>query len=73
MAMHGDVAKLTEAVDGLKASSKSHGEKLDRLGNDVHAAKVVVGVVGGFISLVGIFLGIFLKALLDYLLRAPVK
>jgi hypothetical protein len=71
MAMQGSIFQLKEAVEGLKANSKSHGEKLESLGKDVHAAKVVVGLVGGFVGLVGIFLGIVLKALLDYLLRTP--
>jgi len=72
MAMQGVLGRLNEAVDNLKASSKSHGDKLESIGRDVHAAKVVVGVVGGIITLLGIFLGIILKALFDYLLRTQV-
>jgi hypothetical protein len=53
MRMQESVGRLTEAVTSLKDQSKSHGEKLDSIGKDVHAAKVVIGVVGGLIVLVG--------------------
>jgi hypothetical protein len=52
MAMQGTIGKLNEAVESLKGQSKSHGDKLDQIGKDVHAGKVVVGVVGGLILLV---------------------
>jgi hypothetical protein len=53
MRMQESVGRLTEAVSSLKDQSKSHGDKLDGIGKDVHAAKVVIGVVGGLIVLVG--------------------
>ncbi len=57
MNMQGTMGKLTEAVESLKGESKHHGEKLDQIGKDVYAAKVVIGVVGALIVLVGGFLG----------------
>jgi hypothetical protein len=53
MRMQESVGRLTEAVASLKETSKSHGEKLDGIGKDVHAAKVVISVVGGLIVVVG--------------------
>jgi hypothetical protein len=53
MNMQVTMGKLVEAVDSLKGVSKSHAEKLDQIGKDVHASKVVVGVVGGLILAVG--------------------
>ena len=67
MGMVGTVAKLTEAVESLKAQSKSHGDKLEMIGKDVHAAKVVVGVVGTLIIGAIGFVGWVAKAYLDYL------
>jgi hypothetical protein len=52
MAMQNTMGKLTEAVESLKAQSSRHGEKLEQIGKDVHAAKVVVSAVGGLILLV---------------------
>lgn len=46
------LGKLTEAVDSLKTQSKEHGIELKTIAKDVHAAKVVFGVVGGLILLV---------------------
>ena len=57
MAMQNTLGKLTEAVESLKDQSKGHGTKLDELGKDVHAAKVVVTVVGGLMLLVAGFIG----------------
>jgi hypothetical protein len=53
MRMQESMGRLTEAVSSLKDQSKAHGEKLDSLGKDVHAAKVVIGVVGGLIAIIG--------------------
>jgi hypothetical protein len=53
MRMQESMGRLTEAVSSLKDQSKSHGEKLDSIGKDVHAAKVVISVVGGLIILIG--------------------
>jgi len=51
------MGKLTEAVESLKEQSKEHGIHLRQIGNDVHAAKVVVGVVGTLILLSTGFIG----------------
>jgi hypothetical protein len=53
MRMQESVGRLSEAVSSLKDQSRAHGEKLDNIGKDVHAAKVVVSVLGGLILLVG--------------------
>jgi hypothetical protein len=73
MEMQNTLGGLTEATGALKAQSKAHGEKLESIGNDIHTAKVVIGVVGAFIGGVGVFLGIVLKSLLDYLIRTHFK
>ncbi|MDP9112807.1 MAG: hypothetical protein M3O20_03905 [Acidobacteriota bacterium] len=53
MRMQESVGRLTEAVSSLKDQSKAHSDKLDGIGKDVHAAKVVVSVIGGLIVLLG--------------------
>jgi hypothetical protein len=73
MNMTGTMGKLNEAVESLKTQSKSHGEKLEKIGNDVHAAKVVVGVVGTLAAAAIAFAGWVLKAYLDYLAASPHK
>ena len=73
MEMQKTLGQVTEAVTTLKDQSKTHGGKLEQMGKEIHAAKVVIGIVGGFIGLVGVFLGIVLKAVFDYLLRTQVK
>lgn len=52
---------LTEAVKTLKEQSKSHGEKLEAIGKDVHGAKV------GLQWSVAVFVGAV--AILGWLLR----
>ena|ERR1700719_3319309 len=47
--MQKTVGILTEAVNTLKDQFKHHDEKLDKIGNDVHAAKVVLKIVGAAI------------------------
>jgi hypothetical protein len=53
MKMQDTMGQLREAVGSLKDQSKQHGEKLDSIGKDVHAAKVVTGIVGTLIVVVG--------------------
>ncbi|MBZ5605776.1 MAG: hypothetical protein LAO79_26035 [Acidobacteriia bacterium] len=53
MRMQESMGRLTEAVASLKDQSKSHGEKLEAIGKDVHAFKVTVSVVGGLIVIIG--------------------
>ena len=48
---------LENAVKNLDNQSKEDGNKLDQIGKDVHAAKVVIGVVGTLIILAAGFLG----------------
>jgi hypothetical protein len=49
MRMQDTMGQLREAVGSLKEQSKSHDEKLDKIGKDVHAAKVVIYLFGGLI------------------------
>jgi len=53
MAMQNTMGKLTEAVESLKTQSTAHGNKLEAIGKDVHAAKLI----GGLLFLVAGFLG----------------
>jgi hypothetical protein len=63
MAMQNTMGRLTEAVESLKSQSKSHGEKLEEIGKDVHAAKIV----GAFLVLVAGFLGFVIHELIPLL------
>ena len=67
------LGKLTEAVETLKAKAASANKELRDVAKDVHTAKVVVGIVGGIVTLIATFLGIALKAYLDHLWRYPAK
>jgi len=49
MGMHTTIGKLVEAVESLKAQSQRQIDKIDQIGKDVHAAKVVVGVLVGIV------------------------
>jgi ABC-type nickel/cobalt efflux system permease component RcnA len=73
MGMQLTMGKLSEAVDSLKAESKRHDDKLDSIGKDVHAAKVVVSVIGALIVLAFGFLGWIGHEALQYLSSHPVK
>ena len=54
--LQNQLGRLTEAVEGLKATSKEHSSELKQIGKDIHAAKVVAGVLGGLILLVASFI-----------------
>jgi hypothetical protein len=73
MEMQKSVGKLTEAVESLKEQTRGHGHKLDQIGKDVHAAKVVIGVVGSLILVAAGFLGWIINTLFQYLSTHPVK
>jgi len=73
MNMQVTMGKLTEAVDSLKTQSNAQGEKIEHVARDIHAAKVVIGVVGGLIVAVGTFLGVVINALAQYLASHPAK
>lgn len=68
MKMQDTVSQLKEAVTSLKEQSKTHGEKLDQIGKDVHAAKVTMGVVGGLIIIIGGVIAWIINTSLQYLL-----
>jgi hypothetical protein len=62
---------VENAIKHLEGTTKDHGDKLDKVGKDVHAAKVVMSFVGGLIVLVGGFLGWTINTLLQYFLSHP--
>lgn len=64
------VGRLTEAVGSLKEQSKAQSEKLDGIGKDVHAAKVVIGVVGALIAVVA---GLFAWVVNTYIATHPAR
>ena len=70
MRMQESVGRLTEAVSSLKDQSKAHSDKLDSIGKDVHAAKVVVSVIGGLIVLLG---GVCAWLINTYISTPPTK
>jgi F0F1-type ATP synthase assembly protein I len=49
MGMQDTMGQLKEAVGSLKEQSKHHGDKLDQIGKDVHAAKVTMGVLSAVV------------------------
>ena len=68
MKMQDTLGQLKEAVGSLKEQSKHHGDKLEKIGNDVHAAKVVGWVIAGVAGL----LGWVFHELLQYLSAHPI-
>jgi hypothetical protein len=73
MAMQNTMGKVTEAVESLKGESKTQGDKLEKIGKDVHAAKIVLSVVGGLIVLAAAFIGWTINTGLQYFLAHPSK
>ena len=71
MVMQGTIGKLTEAVESLKAQSRTQGEKVDEIGKGIQAAKVVVGFIGGLIVVTAGFLGWVINEFLQYLSSHP--
>jgi hypothetical protein len=63
---------IETAIKNLEERSKEHSGKLDQIGKEVYAAKVVVGVVGGLIVLAGAFIGWVIYELLPYFVSHPV-
>jgi F0F1-type ATP synthase assembly protein I len=57
MRMQDTLGQLKEAVSSLKEQSKHHGDQLDQIGKDVHAAKVVMAVVGALVVGAAAFIG----------------
>jgi F0F1-type ATP synthase assembly protein I len=47
--MQRSLGGVENAVKNLESATKGHGDKLDQIGKDVHAAKVTMGVVGAII------------------------
>jgi hypothetical protein len=67
MKMQLALGKLTEAIDGPKADSRELRGEVSKLGKDMHAAKVVFGVVGTLIAGAVAFAGWAIKAYLDFI------
>lgn len=65
------LGKLTEAVESLKEQAKTHGRKLEEIGKDVHAAKIVIAVVGTLVAGAAAFLGFAIKLYVDYIRISP--
>ena len=57
MHMKESMGRLLEAVDSLKTDSKELRGEVSKLGKDIHAAKVVFGVVGTLIAAGVAFIG----------------
>src|ERR1700722_18310882 len=73
MNMQSTMGKLSEAIDSMKSQAKTHGEKIENIGKDIPAAKVVMGVIGGIVALVGAFLGWTINTAVQYFLNHPSK
>ncbi len=74
MRMQESIGRLSEAVENLKKQSERQGDKLDLIGKDVHAAKVVISVVGGLIVLAAGALWVLVKTALSfYMSNHPLK
>lgn len=69
MKMSESQGRLTEAVETLKKQSEKHGEKLDSIGKDMYAAKVILSLVGAGILIAAGWVGIVIKGLVDHLAR----
>lgn len=67
------IGKLAEAVETLKTESHSQRDKVDQIGKDVHAAKVVVRLVGGAVLLAFASMGWIIYEILPYVLHPPAK
>jgi len=52
VSINAQLGRLTEAVESLKAGTKDHNQELKDIAKDVHAAKVVLKVAAGVITLV---------------------
>lgn len=66
MHMKESMGRLLEAVDGLKADSKEVRAELSKVSKDIHAAKVVGGVVGTLIAGAIAFVGWVIDTYLNY-------
>jgi hypothetical protein len=64
-----EVGSLLKAVASLEEASREHGKELKAIGKDIHAAKVV----GGLLVLAAGFLGWTIQQLVAYLSAHPVK
>lgn len=73
MALQNSVGKLTEAVESLEAQNKGHSDKLEGIGKDVYAAKVIIAIFGGIITIATAFMAVALKGALDYWVQAAGK
>jgi len=73
MEMQKTLGQLTQAIATLTEQGKEHGRKLEDACKDIHAAKVVVGVVCALVVAASTVLGFIAKAAIDYFSRMPAK
>jgi len=66
MEMKGDMGKLTEAVDGLKAEQQYQRRELSDMKKDIHAGKVALGVAGAIVAGSITFLGWVITTYISY-------
>ena len=71
MGMQKTLGELTQAVKGLTDQVKDQGVKVDASSKDIHAAKVVVGVLGALLVAGATVFGFIAKAAIDYFSRIP--
>lgn len=67
------LGRVTEAVETLKTESISQRDKVDQIGKDVHAAKVVVRLVGAAVVLAFAGMGWVIYEILPYVLHSPAR
>lgn len=73
MGMQKTLGELTQAVRSLTEQVKDQGVKVDASCKDIHAAKVVVGVLAALEVAASTVFGFVAKAVIDYFSRVPVQ
>jgi hypothetical protein len=71
--MQKTLGELSQAVKTLTEQVKDQGTKLDGASKDIHAAKVVVGVVCALVVAASTVIGFVAKAAIDYFSKTPPK
>jgi len=73
MEMQKTLGQLTQAMATLTEQGKDQGRKLEDACEDIHAAKVAVGVVCALAVAASTVLGFIAKSAIDYFSRIPAK
>ena len=71
MGMQKTLGELTQAVRTLTDQVSAQGNKIDASCKDIHAAKVVLGVLGAIGVGAAAVIGFVAKAAIDYFSRTP--